>query len=164
MIGPTPGEAGYGLAERLVALLAARGSTVAVAESLTGGWVQTTLTSIAGVSAVFRGGVVAYATDLKQSLLGIPAGVLAADGAVAAITAEQMATNVARVCGADWGMATTGVAGPDPQEGHLPGTVFVAVAGNGQVCSQRLDLHGDRAEVRIRTVEAVLRLLVDRLQ
>lgn len=130
--------------------------TVAVAESLTGGLVVAELVSVPGASAVVRGGIVAYATDLKHELLGVDAALLAAGGAIQAAVAEQMASGVRFRLNADVGLATTGVAGPDPQDGHLPGLVWIAVATGGQVRSVRLELGGDRAAIRRETVEVVI--------
>ena len=137
---------------------AARGLTVAVAESLTGGLVVAELVSVPGASAVVRGGVVAYATELKHELLGVDAVLLAAGGPIQAAVAEQMAAGVRTRLGADVGLATTGVAGPDPQDGHAPGEVWIAVASSTGVRSLRLELGGDRGAIRRETVDAVLEL------
>lgn len=145
-----------GRAERLIHTLAARGLTIAVAESLTGGLLIAELVSVPGASAVVRGGIVAYATDLKHDLLGVDAALLAAGGAVQAAVAEQMASGVRFRLNADVGLATTGVAGPDPQDGHPPGVVWIAVATGGDVRSVRLELGGDRAAIRRETVEMVI--------
>lgn len=143
--------------------LAERGLTVAVAESLTGGLVVAELVSIPGASAVVRGGVVAYATELKHELLGVDAALLAAGGPIQAAVAEQMATGVRARLGADVGLATTGVAGPDPQDGHPPGEVWIAAATPTGVTSMHLELGGDRAAVRRETVDAVLDFALHRL-
>lgn len=140
-------------------LLAARGETVAVAESLTGGLVAAALSTRSGASDTFRGGVVAYATDLKQALAGVPGPLLHAEGAVSAATAAALAAGCRDRLGADWGLATTGVAGPTEQEGKPVGTVFVAVAGPGSGHVRALHLPGDRARVREATVVAALDLL-----
>ena len=103
----------------VLAELDAAGATVAVAESLTGGLLAAALVAVPGASRCFRGSVTAYATDLKASVLGVDAGLLAARGAVDAEVAGQMAEGVRRLMGADYGVATTGVAGPDPQDGQL---------------------------------------------
>ena len=116
-------------AEAVVAALRDRSQTLATAESLTGGLVGATLTAVPGASAVYRGGLIVYATELKAELARVSPQTLAADGPVAASTAAQLARGAADVCGADWGLATTGVAGPEPQDGHPVGQVFVAVAG-----------------------------------
>lgn len=151
------------LVERLVAL----GQTVACAESLTGGLVVARLVDTPGASAVVRGGVVAYATELKASLLGVDEELLAARGAVDADVAKQMAAGARRVLGADWGVATTGVAGPDPQDGMPVGRVYVAVAGppgsRESATVERHDLSGGRAAIRLAAVDAALALLARRL-
>ncbi|GAA3143879.1 CinA family protein [Streptomyces rectiviolaceus] len=118
-----------GPAAEVLRLLEARGETLAVAESLTGGLVAAEVTAVPGASRVFRGSVTAYATDLKHQVLGVDGTLLAERGAVDAEVALQMAAGVRKVMGADWGIATTGVAGPDPQDGQAVGTVFVAVDG-----------------------------------
>ena len=110
-----------------VRLLTEHGRTVAVAESLTGGLVVAALVGVPGASKVVRGGVVAYMTDLKASLLGVDADLLARVGAVHGDVALAMARGVAVLLGADYGVATTGVAGPDPQDGHPVGEVWTAV-------------------------------------
>ncbi|MDI1457603.1 CinA family protein, partial [Streptomyces sp. ATE26] len=113
-------------ATELVRLLTVRGESLAVAESLTGGLVAAEITGVPGASKVFRGSVTAYATELKRELLGVDATLLAERGAVDPQVAGQMAAGVRKALGADWGLATTGVAGPDPQDGQSVGTVFVA--------------------------------------
>jgi nicotinamide-nucleotide amidase len=160
------------VAERVVAILRRRDQTVATTESLTGGLVGAAITDVAGASAVYRGGLITYATELKAALGGVPPDVLRADGPVAATTARELAAGAARACRSDWGLATTGVAGPDPQDGHPVGQVFVAVDGpgaDGSTAERRtevreLSLHGDRAGVRAQTVTAVLELLLAQLQ
>jgi nicotinamide-nucleotide amidase len=143
----------------LVRALLDRGETVAVAESLTGGALAAALVEVPGVSAVLRGGIVAYATDLKAALLGVDAGLLAREGAVHSDVAAQMADGVRTRLGATWGIGATGVAGPDPQDGQPPGRVFVAVSGADGVVVERLDLVGGRAEVRAASVVSALDLL-----
>ncbi|GAA2522971.1 nicotinamide-nucleotide amidase [Rarobacter incanus] len=135
--------------------------TVAAAESLTGGLVAAALVAVPGASHVFRGGVVAYATDLKHSVLGVDAELLANRGPVDAEVARQMAVGVAKLMGADIGISTTGAAGPEPQDGHAPGEVYIAVAafsrGVGVVdVTRRLRLSGTRDEVRSATVASLL--------
>ncbi|ACZ30268.1 CinA domain protein [Xylanimonas cellulosilytica DSM 15894] len=145
----------------VLAAAAARGWSLAVAESLTGGLVVAALVAVPGASAVLRGGVVAYATDLKASLLGVDPGLLAEHGAVHPGVAAAMAAGVRRAAGADVGLATTGVAGPDPQDGVEPGRVYVAVATPDGDVVRRLDLPGDRAAVRAAAVDGVLALALD---
>ncbi|MFE5615713.1 CinA family protein [Streptomyces sp. NPDC056470] len=151
-------------AARVLGLLAERGQTLAAAESLTGGLVAAELTSVPGASASFRGSVTAYATALKRDLLQVDGTLLAERGAVDPEVALQMAAGARLRLGADWGVATTGVAGPEPQDGQPVGTVYVAVAGPvgaGKVAALRLN--GDRAEIRRESVRSVLELLGDEL-
>jgi len=149
------------VAADLVARLTARGQTVAVAESLTGGLVAAELTDVAGASAVVRGGVLAYATDLKAQVLGVDRDLLARVGAVDPDVADQMARGVRSLMGATYGLATTGVAGPDQADGKAVGLVYVAVAGPGSATVKALRLSGDRGEIRTQSVRAVLALLAD---
>ncbi|MFI5977082.1 CinA family protein [Streptomyces sp. NPDC051452] len=158
-------------ATEAVRLLTVMGQSLAVAESLTGGLVAAEITAVPGASKVFRGSVTAYATELKHELLGVDAALLARSGAVDPQVAAEMAAGVRKALGADWGLATTGVAGPDPQDGKPVGTVFVAVdgpatalagsAGGGKV--EALRLNGSRAEIRMESVRSVLALLLERL-
>jgi nicotinamide-nucleotide amidase len=147
-----------------VHMLVERGETVAVAESLTGGLVAATVVEIPGVSRVFRGGFVVYATDLKHSLAGVPEDLLAERGPVDPDVALALARGARGRCAADWGMATTGVAGPEPQGGRPVGTVYVAVAGPAGERVRHLRLDGPRAAVRTASVAAVLTLLTDELR
>jgi nicotinamide-nucleotide amidase len=151
------------VAADLVARLTGAGQTVAVAESLTGGLVAAALTEIAGASAVLRGGVVAYATDLKAQVLGVDASLLARAGAVDPDVAQQMASGVRSLMGATYGLATTGVAGPDQADGRSVGTVYVAVAGPVSSTVKELNLAGDRGQVRAQSALAVLALLAEQL-
>ncbi len=146
------------LAARLLGLARAQGLSLAVAESLTGGLLAAAVVSVPGASTVMRGGVVAYATDLKHKVLGVSAGDLARTGPVDAAVALQMAAGVARLLDADLALATTGVAGPGPAAGHPAGTVHVAAWTRAQKLSQELRLGGDRQQVRQATVEAALAL------
>lgn len=150
------------VATEVVAALAERGLTLATAESLTGGGVGATVTSVPGASRVYAGGVVAYASRVKGDLLGVPAEVVAEDGVVSERCAVAMAEGVRRLLGADVGVATTGVAGPDPQEGKPVGTVHVAVADAAGTVSRLLHLAGDRQAVRAGTVRAALQLVRSR--
>lgn len=147
-----------------VELLRAGRLTVATAESLTGGLLCGALTDVPGASAVVRGAVVAYATDVKESVLGVDAALLARPGgAVQGEVAAQMAVGVCRVLGSEVGVATTGVAGPEPQDDQPVGTVFVAVAVGHLVEVSQLALAGTRAEIRAATVTAALARLVGQL-
>ncbi len=153
------------LAGRVHELLLARGETLAVAESLTGGGLGAAITAVPGVSATFRGGVVAYATDVKAELLGVPADLLARTGAVDPLVAAAMAAGARSRLGATYGLAVTGVAGPDPQDGHRPGEVYLGLAGGARLplLHRRVDLVGDRSAVRAGAVRAALELLHEQL-
>ncbi|WP_411722158.1 CinA family protein [Mycetocola sp.] len=155
-------------ADRTAALirhLTARGLTVVVAESLTGGLLAAELIRPAGASAVVRGGVVAYATAVKGAVLGVDTALLAEHGAVHPLVAEQMAAGVRRVLSvdgrdADIGISTTGVAGPEPQDGKQPGTVFLGLSMAGGTRSLGLTLTGDRDAIRRDTVTAAIDYLI----
>jgi nicotinamide-nucleotide amidase len=138
--------------------------TIAVAESLTGGQLAAALTSVPGASAVFRGSVTAYATDLKASILGVDTTLLAEHGAVHAEVARQMAEGVRRLCGADVGLATTGVAGPEPQDGQPVGTVYTAVATPDGTSSRQWWFTGSRARIQCCSTAAALNMAVGRLE
>ena len=137
-------------------LLAERGETVAVAESLTGGLLAGRLTATAGASETFRGGVVAYSADLKDALLGTQA---RQRGAVTAETARLMATGVRERLGATWGLATTGVAGPTESEGQPAGTLYLGLAGPDGAETRHVQLPGDRSFVRTLSVVQALDML-----
>jgi nicotinamide-nucleotide amidase len=139
--------------------LLARGETVAVAESLTGGLLAAALTETPGASETFRGALVVYATDLKARLAGVPAPLLQAQGPVSPDVAGALARGVRERLTATYGLGLTGVAGPDPQDGVPVGTVFLALATprGGEV--RRLALPGDRAAVRAAAVAAAIDLL-----
>ena len=148
----------------LIRHLTARGLTIAVAESLTGGLLAAELIRPAGASAVVAGGVVAYHTDVKHSVLGVDAALLAEHGAVHPLVAEQMAAGARTVLSvdgrpADIGVSTTGVAGPDPQDGRAPGTVFLGLSMAGGTRSLGLTLTGDRDTIRRDTVAAAVDFL-----
>jgi len=159
-----PGDEGGALAAQVISMLTAAGQTVAAAESLTGGLVAAALTSVAGASVVVRGGVVSYATDLKASLLGVPRAMLAEHGAVYPGVAAAMANGVRQRLGATFGVATTGVAGPDPADGQPVGTVHIAVSAQDDTVVRTLALDGDRDRIRRLTVERSLALLLGRLR
>ncbi|WP_019876518.1 CinA family nicotinamide mononucleotide deamidase-related protein [Sporichthya polymorpha] len=139
-------------------LLLEAGATVAVAESLTGGLLGAALTDLPGSSAVFLGGVLVYATAAKADL-GVDAALLAERGPVDADVAIQLAERVREKFGADYGLATTGVAGPDPVGDYPPGAVFLALAGPNGAHARRRDLPPRRDFVRRLTVLAALDLL-----
>ena len=148
------------LAGRVHAELLDRGATVAVAESLTGGLLGAALTSTPGSSTTFRGGLVVYATELKETLAGVPGPLLDAEGPVSASVAAALAGGARDRLAATYGVGVTGVAGPDPQDGQPVGTVYVAIAGPGEGALRALHFGGDRAEVRAAAVAAALDLLL----
>ena len=152
------------LLARVHRLLRAGGSTIATAESLTGGRLAVALTDVPGASETYLGGVVTYATELKQSFLGIDERIVEQYGVISPECAKAMASGVRTVTGATYGLATTGVAGPGEQEGKPAGTVFVGIAGPGLLEAVALELAGKRAQIQERTtreafeaLEAVLR-------
>ena len=147
------------LAAELTQALEARGESVSTAESLTGGLLCAYLTAAPGASATVRGGVVAYMTDVKHSVIGVDAGLLREYGAVAAPTAIALARNARRMFASTWAMATTGVAGPTEQEGKPVGTVFVAAAGPDVAAVVHLQLNGDRVRVREQSCAAAIGVL-----
>lgn len=160
----------------ITVVIAMQGRTLATAESITGGQLGAAITSIPGASKIYCGGVIAYATELKTSLLGVSESLLAEGGAVQAQVALEMATGVAVKLHADFGLAVTGVAGPSSQDGHLPGTVFVACVmrdEQGSVVDSAVDeLHllpesndprDARDQVREETVASALELLLTML-
>ncbi|MDU0365789.1 CinA family protein [Microbacterium sp. NPDC089180] len=153
-----PRESAAVLLDRLAEL----GWTIAVAESLTGGLVVASLVDVPGASRVVRGGVVAYATDLKHSVLGVDHALLDAHGAVHPRVARQMARGVRDVLGADGvpadvGVATTGVAGPDEQDGQPVGTVHIAVSTPLGTRVDSLVIAGDRDRIRRETAHLAIR-------
>ncbi|WP_295010801.1 CinA family protein [uncultured Microbacterium sp.] len=149
-------------------LLRSRGWTLAVAESLTGGALSAAIVDVPGASAVLTGAVVAYATPVKASLLGVDEALLAERGPVDATVAEQMARGVRRTLAmhgrpADVGLSTTGVAGPTPQSGQPVGTVHIGVSTPGSTTSRAFVFDGDRSAIRRASVTAALRLLEEAL-
>lgn len=148
---------------KLLRALGAHGWTVGTAESLTAGLLVATLVRVPGASTVVRGGIAAYATDLKRTVLGVDPDLLAARGAVDAEVARQMASGAVRVLGADVGIATTGVAGPDPQDGQPVGRVHIAVVTPRGTGARTLDLSGDREAIRAATVEHAIALCAAQL-
>lgn len=131
------------------ALLKARGLTLASAESCTGGLIAKLITDLPGASAVFRGGVVSYATEVKADVLGVPKGILDEHGAVSEPTARAMAEGARRIMKADIAVSTTGVAGPDKDDrGNEVGTVYIALAAEGETLCSRFSCGSTREEVR----------------
>ncbi|MGW9168008.1 CinA family protein [Agromyces sp. NPDC055658] len=160
-----PGALQAEAAARLIAELTRRRLRIAVAESLTGGLVVAELTSVPGASLVVTGGIVAYDTAVKHTLLGVDAGLLRREGAVHPEVARQMAIGVRTALAvdgrpADIGVSTTGVAGPDPQDGRPVGTVHVGLAIGDRVDAIDLSFTGDRASIRRQTVHAAIGALL----
>ena len=148
---------------RLQAALLARGETVAAAESLTAGLFCATLAAVPGASATLRGGVVVYATDLKTRLAGVPEDVLTAHGPVSPETAGALAEGVRDRCRSTWGVGLTGVAGPDPVDGHGPGRVYLGISDGSRTDVVQLDLPGERGAVREGAVAAAITALLSRV-
>ena len=158
------GEGGD-LADAVVAALRTRGATLALAESCTGGALAHRVTSVAGVSDVFLGGVVAYANAAKRELLGVPDDVIDRYGAVSEAVARHMAEAVASRLGADVGIGITGIAGPGGGTEEKPvGTVWTAVAFGGEVFASLSRFPGDREVVQARAAQDALRRLHDLLR
>ena len=145
--------------QRLAGLVQQRGWRVACAESVTAGLVANSLAQAPEASDWFLGGVVAWATEVKQRLLGVEPGPV-----VNAETAEQMARGVAELLGAQVAVATTGVGGPEPEEGEPAGTVWVGVHVDGEVTTYRLQVPGDPERVCTGAAEQAVQLLAQRLR
>lgn len=150
-------------ATAVVAALRARQETLAVAESLTGGALAASIVDVPGASQVFRGGLVLYAVDLKVTLGGVPRDLIERRGPVDPQVAAAMADGVRLSCEATWGLATTGVAGPEPHGGQSPGTVWLGMASGAGTTTRQLRLVGERAAVRGGSVRAALEWLADTL-
>ena len=145
-------------AKRLARRASSGGVTVAVAESLTCGLIASTLGATDGASQWFRGGVVAYSSEVKFDVLGVARGPV-----VTRAAAETMAERVAELCSADLGIAVTGVGGPSHEEHLPPGTVFIAVARAGRTLSRQLALPGDTERVINGSIARALELAVESL-
>jgi nicotinamide-nucleotide amidase len=141
--------------EQIIALLNERGETISVAESLTAGGLANMLTSASGSSSVFIGGLTAYRNEIKSSMLNVDPKVIAEHTVVSEAVANAMGDGARKAFGSTWAIATTGVAGPEPLEGHAPGTVWVAIRGPHNQ-SIALDLQGDRDQVRNGTISTAI--------
>lgn len=144
---------------RLGSALEGAAVQVAVAESLTGGELAARFAVTPGSAAWFRGGVVAYSSTVKHALLGVPPGPVVSEQA-----ADAMARSVCEIMYADLSVAVTGVAGPDPQDGEPPGTVWMALRHNGTTETRRLHLPGDPSAVVDATCEQALEWVIDRIE
>jgi PncC family amidohydrolase len=140
-------------------LLAAAGATLATAESLTGGRLAAVVTAVPGASASYLGGFVTYATELKESVLGVPHELVEQYGVVSAECARAMAGGCRAATGATYAVATTGVAGPDLQEGKPVGTVFVGIVGPEVDTALTMELVGDRHQIQDRACREALSAL-----
>jgi len=158
------GEPPPSLAERLVSTLRQVRLTIATAESLTAGLISATIADVPGASAVLRGGLTAYATEVKRSCLHLDAELLERHGAISSECAEAMAYQARLLFNADVAVSATGVSGPEQQEGQPVGTVYVAVASSSEVRIARLSLEGDRRAIRVATVEAALTLALSAVE
>ena len=148
----------------LHARLIATNQTVSVAESCTGGLLGAALTELPGSSCYFLGGIQAYANEVKEGLLGVSHETLVSFGAVSKEVASEMANGIQRLTGSDWAISATGVAGPDGGSGEKPvGTVWISVVGCDGLYSQKLELDGDRMDVRQGAVRGALSMLLERL-
>lgn len=149
--------------KKIVETLKARGEVFCTAESCTGGQISKTVTDLAGVSAVFFGGVVSYANEIKEKLLGVRHKTLEKYGAVSEQTAAEMAAGAVRALGADFSVAVTGIAGPDGGSEKKPvGLVYIACADkNGNVKVTKNLFSGDRKAVRDQTTKTALQMLAD---
>jgi nicotinamide-nucleotide amidase len=147
-------------AQEVVSAFIERGVTAATAESLTAGLVAATLADVPGASAMLQGGVVSYASDVKARLLDVSRQLLEEVGSVDAEVARQMAEGTRTACGADYGVSTTGVAGPDPHDGKPVGTVFVAVAGPDRTDVRECHFSGSRDAIRGAARDAALEALL----
>ena len=137
---------------------------MATAESCTGGLIAAAITDVAGASRVFGTGVVSYSCDCKRKLLGVSADTLASEGAVSATTAAGMAEGVRHVADAAIGVSVTGEAGPVAAEAHPVGTVFIGLSDEQGTVTEEHHFEGDRTAIRRQAAEAVLSLLVRRLE
>jgi nicotinamide-nucleotide amidase len=146
-------------AGQALALLADASATLATVESLTGGRLAAVVTAVPGASASYLGGFVTYATALKESLVGVPHELVERYGVVSAECAQAMATGCREATGATYALATTGVAGPDRQEGKPVGTVFVGIAGPEGVSALTMELVGDRHQIQDRACREALSAL-----
>lgn len=132
---------------------------MSTAESLTGGRAAARITNVPGSSQVYAGGVVSYQTAVKVAVLGVPEATVAEHGVVSAECARAMATGVRQLLGTTYAISTTGVAGPERQEGKPVGTVYVGVAGPHGVRAEELALDGDRASIQDASVDAAVSAL-----
>lgn len=162
---PPDGAAEIPVEETVVALCIQNGRTLATAESCTGGLIAHRITNVPGASAIFPGGIVAYANAIKTALLDVPEPTLAAGGAVAEAVAVAMAQGARTRFGADFAVAVTGIAGPGGGTPEKPvGTVYMAAAGPGSQRTRHARFTGDRDAIKAQTAETALKLLLEVLE
>ena len=138
------------------------GKTLATAESLTGGGIGAALTSVSGASSVYKGGVISYTNAVKHGVLGVPEGILKTYGAVSPWAAGYMASGVRKLLDADIAVSVTGLAGPGGDEyGNPVGTVFIGYEDGFHAEVRRFCFTGTREDVRIQTIEAALKLILE---
>lgn len=152
----------FELAEQVGLNLQQKQQTVCTAESCTGGGIGYAITEVAGSSAWFNGGIITYTNALKQKLLAVEAQVLEKHGAVSEACVEQMAFGALDLCGADWSIAVSGVAGPGGGTVDKPvGLVWMAIANNESCWTWYEHFSGNRAEIRLKTMDSVLNKLIN---
>ena len=141
--------------EQIIAYLSERGETISVAESLTAGGLANMLTSASGSSAVFVGGLTAYRNEIKSTMLEVDPNIIAEFTVVSEEVADAMAEGARKVFGTTWAISTTGAAGPEPLEGHAPGSVWISIRGPINQALQ-LNLEGGREQVRNGTISTAI--------
>lgn len=149
--------------QTLAALLMKKNMTISTAESCTGGMLAEKITSVPGISAVYAGGFVTYATEEKHKLLGVSRKVLRENGAIAKKTAKQMAAGAARHAGTDVAVSVTGNAGPDAAEGKPVGLVYIGVCVDGKAVGRKYRFSGNRQEIREQACEEAMKLVIEKL-
>ena len=139
-----------------------QGKTLVTAESLTGGGIGAAITAVSGASAVYKGGIISYTNEVKHLLLGVSEKTLEVHGAVSCQTAEEMAIGARKLLGADVAVSVTGLAGPGGDDyGNPVGTVCIGYCSEGKAFAVKHRFHGDREAVRMQTIEAALRLILN---
>jgi len=141
--------------EQIISFLNVRGETISVAESLTAGGLANALTSASGSSAVFVGGITAYRNEIKSTMLDVDPAIIEKHTVVSEEVANEMAEGARKVFGTTWAISTTGAAGPEPLEGHQPGSVWIAIRGPINQAIQ-LNLEGEREQVRNGTISTAI--------
>ena len=148
------------LAKEIGAQLLKKKQTLSVAESCTGGLLASTITNVLGASRYFERGVVTYSNPSKEDLLDVSSQTLEEQGAVSRETALEMVKGIQKSAKTDYAIAVTGIAGPDGGSKEKPvGTVFIAVAGGGEIKAEEFHFHGERVVFKEKTVEAALQML-----